>query len=76
MTNSCQLESSCLKTAVYDHDARILQLTFQSGQVSDYHDVDFDVFIGLIDAESAGKYFRKFIRNGYHCERIQIERGA
>jgi hypothetical protein len=33
MTNPCQLKSSCLKTVAYDHDARILQLTFQSGQV-------------------------------------------
>ena len=73
MTNPCRLDSSCLKTAAYDHDCRILQLEFRSGQVHDYHDVPFQLFIRLIDAKSAGQFFHQFIRNGYHCERIPMK---
>jgi hypothetical protein len=73
MSNPCKLESSCLKRAAYDHDAQILQLTFRSGQIYDYHDLPFRLFTLLTQSSSPGQFFHTFIRNSYRHMRIQTK---
>ena len=59
------LHSSALKSADYDKATEQLTLEFHGGGTYHYDKVPADVFRGLVQAESAGKYFQTAIRGTY-----------
>ncbi len=61
-------DSSVIRTANYDPDARTLDVTFKSGRRYTYFSVPDWEFDGLVTAASAGEYFNTRIRDQYACE--------
>ena len=58
-------DSSVIRTADYDPDARTLDVTFKSGRRYTYFGVPDWEFDGLVTATSAGEYFNTRIRDQY-----------
>lgn len=46
----------------YDNEAQILRIQFARGGTYDYPGTPHDIFIGLSNAESKGKYFEQYIK--------------
>ena len=65
-----QLDSSNLKSAEYDDETKILEITFLNGSTYRYERVPFKLFNGLTNADSPGGYFSRQIRNSFGFERI------
>jgi hypothetical protein len=59
--------SSVIRAADYDPDARTLDVTFTTGRRYTYFGVPNWEFDGLITASSAGEYFNTHIRDQYAC---------
>ncbi|MHC3000272.1 KTSC domain-containing protein [Microbacterium sp. HJ5] len=62
------LESGAIASAGYDAQLSVLELEFTSGEIYRYYAVPPSVHRGLVDAESAGRYFRDRIRDVYPAE--------
>lgn len=65
------LESSAIASAGYDPATAVLELEFTSGDVYRYFAVPGSVHRGLLDADSAGRYFRDRIRDTYPSEHVR-----
>lgn len=61
-------ESSCLKG--YGYENGTLNVVFNSGTTYKYDGVPQEIYEGLENAESKGKYFMSSIRNTYKGERL------
>ena len=59
------LDSSAIASAGYDPDTALLELEFASGEVYQYFAVPRAVYEGLVEADSAGRFFRDRIRDVY-----------
>lgn len=57
--------SSAVGHIAYDDDAREMTVTFVTGRVYLYSDVDPDTFEDFIAAESKGRYFNARIRGKF-----------
>lgn len=62
--------SSHIAQVDYDRDERTLTITFQSGDVYQYDEVPFQVFLGLQNAGSAGQYFHRQIKDRFAYEQV------
>ena len=60
-----QLQSTALRSATYDDEREQLSLTFASGEVFDFEGIPQDVFDGLRNATSPGRYYHQFIKDQY-----------
>lgn len=66
------VESSNLLSASYDAEEMKLRITFKNGSQYEYEGVPEEDFIGLLSAESKGKFFYQNIRRGgYAFQKIQ-----
>jgi hypothetical protein len=66
-----QVSSSNLASVGYDPATLILEIEFLSGRIYHYYGVPETVYQGLMEAESHGKYFNQFVKNGgYSYERV------
>lgn len=63
------LSSSLVASIAYLSDAT-LEVEFRRGTVYRYRDVPRAVFDGLLQAESAGQYFQRYVRNCFSFERL------
>lgn len=72
------VQSSNISQIGYEKEERIvfnqdpisvLRIIFTSGITYDFYDVPQDIFIGLKDATSVGKYFNQNIKNRYNYEK-------
>ena len=63
-------ESSNVKRFKYDAGKRELVIEFGSGGVYRYSEVPFEVFDGMKDAESKGRFFHRVIRGVYAFGKI------
>ena len=59
------LRSSNLASCDYSTETRTLSVTFKSGSVYTYADVDEATYQGLLTAPSAGRYFSDNIRDKF-----------
>jgi hypothetical protein len=66
------LHSSWLAAADYEDAAAVLVLEFCTGAVYQYAAVPREIFEGLQQAESAGRYFNGEIRNRFAGSRRQV----
>lgn len=67
MTN---VDSSNVEAVGYDEDSSTLQVEFKNGGTYQYFDVPENVFIGLRDAESVGRYLVSTIKGVYRYSKI------
>lgn len=58
------VSSSDLAAVGYDEDTATLRIEFLKGGTYEYHGVPKDIYDGLINASSKGKYFDQFIKKG------------
>ena len=63
------MPSSVIRAWRYDEGRRRLSLTFTSGDRYDYEAVPPEVFDGLREASSKGRYFSAAIRDRFPFER-------
>jgi hypothetical protein len=63
------VDSSSLRSIGYDKNTKALEIQFRNGAVYVYADVPLDVWIGLRDAPSKGKFFQENIRDRFAFER-------
>lgn len=59
------LNSSAIMRAGYSMNDRTLSITFVRNRTYTYYDVPPSVYLGLVNAPSAGRYFNFNIRNRY-----------
>ncbi len=69
------VESSMVHAVGYDPRTRRLEVVFTSGKVYCYEDVPPEVFQGLLEAESKGRYMREYIIDFYPYRRGPCPRG-
>ena len=60
-----KLESTVIASAGYDPATAVLELEFTSGDVYRYFAVPPSVHRGLVEADSAGRFFAAHIRDVY-----------
>jgi hypothetical protein len=68
--NRTTVESSTMRSVGYDPQSRMMEIEFTSGHVYQYSDVPPEVYQGLVDAESQGRYFRQHIRGVFPSQRL------
>lgn len=64
-----RVDSDALRAVGYDLETRMLEIEFTSGSVWDYADVPPEEALGLLEADSKGRYFGARIRNAYFARR-------
>lgn len=66
------VSSSNLDSVGYDEDSQTLEIAFLNGGVYQYYEVPNEVYEGLMNASSHGKYFDKNIKKaGYSYKKIK-----
>lgn len=65
------VSSSNLRSVGYDRSTQILEIAFNSGGVYQYSQVPENVYDGLMNAPSHGRYFNHFIKNKYPTRRVK-----
>lgn len=63
------VQSSFIRDFGYDELGKRLIVRFKTGSVYEYLDVPRDVYLGLQEAESRGRYYAKHIRGKYKSQR-------
>jgi hypothetical protein len=71
MSGRTPVRSSNLRSVGYNPFSGTLTIEFHNGRTYAYADVPHAVYEGLMDAESHGRFFAIYIRNGYPFRRIQ-----
>lgn len=64
------VSSSNLASVGYNSEEHVLEIEFNGGGVYRYYGVPQNVYEGLINAPSHGKYFHRNIRDEYDYEEI------
>lgn len=64
------LKSSNLKSAQYFYNIETLEVEFKNNNVYRYFDVPENIYKGLINSESSGRYFASEIRDKYKYEKV------
>lgn len=67
--NMIPVSSSNLVSVGYDSSTATLIIAFHSG-VYDYYNVPQNIFEGLLNASSKGKYHHAFIKNSYRYSKV------
>ncbi len=67
MTN---VDSSNVESIGYDENSLTLQVEFKNGGVYQYFDVPEELFIGLRDADSVGRYLNANIKGNYRYSKV------
>lgn len=70
MNNRIPVDSSNIKSIGFDEDSSTLEVEFNSGAVYQYFDVPFNVYNGMIEADSKGKYFAQHIKGFYRYVKV------
>jgi hypothetical protein len=65
------INSSNLKSAVYDTESQDLTITFNNGGIYEYNKVPWDIFAKLRLAESQGKFFNANIAKTYKYKKVK-----
>jgi hypothetical protein len=64
------MTSSSIAAAGYDYDRQTLRVRFIGGATYDYLHVPEDVFEGLLDASSKGRFVNWHIKPSFRCTRL------
>ncbi|HEX6375481.1 MAG TPA: KTSC domain-containing protein [Allosphingosinicella sp.] len=63
-----ELDSSAIRRAAYEDEARTLDIWYADGDRYSYFDVPMDVYRSLRSASSAGEYVNREIKPNYRYE--------
>lgn len=66
-----EIQSSNLKSAKYDTENKILEITFNNNSVYEYKDVPWNIFTKMRLSESQGKFFNTDISKKYEFKKIK-----
>lgn len=65
------VSSSNIDSIGYDSANQILEVKFLNGSIYQYYDVPEYLYVGLMSADSHGKYLNEYIKKGgYRYERV------
>jgi KTSC domain len=64
------VSSSSVTSVGYDSETRTLEIEFNSGSVYEYNEVPPEIYQGLMEAPSKGRYFANEIRGQYPSTRL------
>jgi len=64
------VSSNQLEAVGYDERLKLLHIQFVTGALYEYYDVPKNIYIGLITAPSAGKYFHEYVKGVYRYSQI------
>jgi len=64
------VSSTDISSIGYDEAIRTLEIEFQNGGVYQYFGVPYEVYVGLMNSGSYGKYFHSNIKDVYSSQRI------
>ena len=67
------VSSSNLSSVGYDVKTKTLEIQFNDGSIYQYYQVPQDVYVGLMKAESHGKYFYAVIQNSFQYKKVGHE---
>lgn len=59
------VKSSDIASVGYDELTLTLEIEFKNGSIYEYYRVPKAVYLALMNADSKGKYFRKYIRGNH-----------
>ena len=65
------VDSSDLSAVGYDSITGTLTIEFNSGGIYEYYNVPQNIYDGLMNDSSKGKYFHRFIRDVYVTQKIR-----
>ena len=65
-----KVDSSSISQVRYNENTMVLEIEFQGGRVYRYFDVPLQVFEGLRNADSHGKYLTQHIKGHYRYTRV------
>ena len=65
------VNSSNLRSVGYDRSTQTLEVEFNSGGIYQYSQVPENIYNGLMDASSHGRYFNHAIKNKYPTRRVR-----
>jgi len=66
-----RLNASNIRSAGYDARNRVLEIEFSSGSIMQYTGVSEEVYRRLMNAPSAGSYFRDEIEENFTGKRVR-----
>lgn len=66
--NRQYVSSSDIRSVGYENS--ILEIEFHRGGIYQYSSVPLNVYQELMNAESHGQYFHRYIKNKYHTTKI------
>lgn len=65
------VSSSNLRSIGYNRSIQTLEMEFNSGRIYQYSQVPENIYNGLMNAPSHGRYFNHFIKNKYPTRRVR-----
>lgn len=70
--NYVSVDSSSLDAVAYDEASSTLGVRFRNGSEYEYLAVPADVYLGILSAPSAGKYFNTHVKDaGYRFRQVR-----
>lgn len=64
------VDSSNIESVAHDEATKVLRVWFKNGATYDYAGVPRTTYVGLISAESVGKYFHAHVRQSFEYKRV------
>lgn len=68
--NRQSVDSTDIKSVGYDPATKILEIEFHSGGIYQYLDVPDMIYSDLMNADSKGKYFHRYVKNVYNHRKV------
>lgn len=65
------VQSSNIRSVGYDDQQNLLEIEFVSGGIYQYSGVPNDIYAGLMEAPSHGKFFAQFIKDRFPTKRVR-----
>lgn len=66
-----EVESSMVHAVGYDEESQILEVVFNSGGIYRYFNVPEEIYEGLLEAESKGRYMHANVIDLYPYKRVK-----
>jgi hypothetical protein len=65
------VNSSNISQIGFDNSTNTLRVSFTTGAVYDFYDVDEQIYRHLLQAPSKGRFFHRYIKNRYNFEVVE-----
>lgn len=66
-----RVSSSIIRSVGYDPDNRILEIELRRGGIYQYFQVPAEPYRSLVEAESIGRHYTKFIKPVYQFRKVK-----